>query len=101
LEPKRDAGVETAPEPLARFGKNAKHFVPGEKSMREGKLVLASGRLMPMLWSAHLPDEREKRPAWRLARLHLPRWFQRKETTLFQRCLAVHIYHTSKQSSLR
>lgn len=69
--------------------------------MREGKLVLASGRSMPVLWSADGPAERAKRPAWRLAGLRLPRWLARKETTLFQRCLAVHIYHASKQSSLR
>jgi hypothetical protein len=71
--------------------------------MREGKLVLASGRSMPMPWSDHVLDESTVRPAWRLGGLHLPRWLVRKreEQTLFQRCLAVHIYYASKQSSLR
>jgi hypothetical protein len=69
--------------------------------MRGSKLVLASGRsLVPAAWrdaeTADVPS------VWRMPRLHLrlPRLFARKEPTLFQRCLAVHIHHTSNQSSL-
>ncbi|HUK58514.1 MAG TPA: hypothetical protein VLV50_04725 [Stellaceae bacterium] len=65
--------------------------------MRASKLVLATGRaLVPMVDAevASVPSP------WRLPRLRLPRLFARKEPTLFQRCLAVHIHHTSNQSSL-
>jgi hypothetical protein len=68
--------------------------------MRGSKLVFASERsLVPTAWrDADAPAEPS---AWRLPRLRLARLFARKEPTLFQRCLAVHIHHTSNQSSLR
>ncbi len=68
--------------------------------MRGSKLVLASGRsLVPAAWrDADAPAEPS---AWRLPRLRLARLFARKEPTLFQRCLAVHIHHTTKLSPLR
>jgi len=70
--------------------------------MRGSKLVLATGRsLVPAAWrdaeTADVPS------VWRiphLPRLRLPRLFARKEPTLFQRCLAVHIHYTSNQSSM-
>ena len=67
--------------------------------MRGSKLVLATGRaLVPAAWrDAEAPAQPS---AWRLPRLRLPRLFARKEPTLFQRCLAVHIHQTSNQSSL-
>ena len=68
--------------------------------MRGSKLVLATGRSgVPAVWTGEQPPV--KLSLWRLPRLRLPRLFARKETTLYQRCLAVHIYHTSNQSSLR
>jgi hypothetical protein len=41
------------------------------------------------------PEEREAAARWSLKRL-----FARKQPTLYQRCLAVHIHHASKYSSL-
>ncbi len=32
---------------------------------------------------------------------HAGRWFGRRKPTLFQRCLAVHIYHASPRSVLQ
>ncbi len=68
--------------------------------MRGSKLVLASGRsLLPASWLGAAPPAEPS--TGRLPRLRLPRLFARKEPTLFQRCLAVHIHHASRRSSLR
>jgi hypothetical protein len=82
---------------MSAFDHRAASDGPGDMTMRGGKLVLAAVRGEPAAWSA----EQGSRPAWHLPRLRLPRLFARKESTLFQRCLAVHIYHASRSSSLR
>ena len=64
--------------------------------MREGKII-ATGSATPARWPVdEAPQEREQQPSvWRIGR-----WFARQPPTLYQRCLAVHIYHASKQTSL-
>ena len=62
--------------------------------MREGK-IFATGSATPAQWPGdEAPQEREP-SIWRIGR-----WFPRRPPSLYQRCLAVHIYHASKQTSL-
>jgi hypothetical protein len=66
-----------------------------ETAMREGKLF-AVGTAMPAQWPVdNAAQERPSQSPWKIGR-----WFARRPPTLFQRCLAVHIYHASKQTSL-
>ena len=63
--------------------------------MREGK-IFAAGDAMQALWPAdNASRERAQPSVWKIGR-----WFERRQPTLYQRCLAVHIYHASKQTSL-
>jgi hypothetical protein len=57
--------------------------------------VLSAGRAMPSRWSFEAEDVRPVPNVWRLER-----WFPRKQPSLFQRCLAVHILAASEHSSL-
>jgi hypothetical protein len=62
--------------------------------MREAK-IFAAGNATPARWPVEAgPPEREQL-VWRIGR-----WFARRPPSLYQRCLAVHIYHASKQTSL-
>ena len=62
--------------------------------MSDSKVWFA-GRAVPSRWPLEAKAERPLPNVWRLER-----WFPRKQPTLFQRCLAVHIHHASEQSSL-
>ena len=62
--------------------------------MRNGKDV-ASGKTVAWWPSAEALPVRPQPPVWKIGH-----WFPRREPTLFQRCLAVHIYHASKQTSI-
>lgn len=63
--------------------------------MREGK-IFAPGSATPARWPVdNAPEEQEQPSLWRIGR-----WFARRPPSLYQRCLAVHIYHASKQTSL-
>jgi len=62
--------------------------------MREGK-IFAIGNAIPAAWPVANATREEPQSVWKLAR-----WFGRRPPTLYQRCLAVHIYHASKQTSL-
>jgi hypothetical protein len=63
--------------------------------MREGK-IFATGIAIPARWPVDSASQERVQPSvWRIGR-----WFARRQPSLYQRCLAVHIYHASKQTSL-
>jgi len=78
--------------PLARLVFVRRSF--REKAMRNGKDI-PSGQ-PPAWWPSDSPaPEPAPQPVWKISR-----WFgARPEPSLFQRCLAVHIYHASNQTS--
>jgi hypothetical protein len=63
--------------------------------MRNGKDI-PSGKATAW-WPSDIPTpELSQQPVWKISR-----WFgARPAPSLFQRCLAVHIYHASRQTSL-
>jgi hypothetical protein len=76
------------------FRGGRKTTVSRETAMREDK-IFAAGNAMPARWPVEdAPPEREQ-SLWRIGR-----WFARRPPSLYQRCLAVHIYYASKQTSL-
>jgi hypothetical protein len=65
-----------------------------ENAMREGK-IFAAGNATQAQWPADNASGERASSVWKIGR-----WFARRPPTLYQRCLAVHIYHASKQTSL-
>jgi hypothetical protein len=62
--------------------------------MRDSK-SFASGKTVRWWPADSVPPKQPSQSVWRIGR-----WFPRREPSLYQRCLAVHIYHASKQTSM-